>query len=88
MEEKFWGKCGEGFFPKQCEILGLSQNKKANAVDRILSTVLEAGDRPFYEAAYQNSLEGQMKANVRINITIYFNNINITCWFLLCFTSS
>lgn len=38
-------------------------NKKMNAIDRILSTTLELGDRPFYEAAYQNALEGQMKAN-------------------------
>ena len=38
-------------------------NKKMNAIDRILSTALELGDRPFYEAAYQNALEGQMKAN-------------------------
>lgn len=38
-------------------------NRKLNGIDRILSTVLELGDRPFYEAAYQNSLQGQMKAN-------------------------
>lgn len=38
-------------------------NNKLNAIDRILSTTLELGDRPFYEAAYQNALEGQMKAN-------------------------
>lgn len=38
-------------------------NNKLNGIDRILSSVMEAGDRPFYEAAYQNSLQGQMKAN-------------------------
>lgn len=38
-------------------------NRKLNGIDRILSSVMEAGDRPFYEAAYQNSLQGQMKAN-------------------------
>ena len=38
-------------------------NNKLNNIDRILSTTLELGDRPFYEAAYQNALEGQMKAN-------------------------
>ena len=38
-------------------------NKKLNGIDRVLSMVLEVGDRPFYEAAYQNSLETQMKAN-------------------------
>ena len=38
-------------------------NNKLNGLDRILSTVLELGDRPFYEAAYQNALEAQMKAN-------------------------
>lgn len=39
------------------------KNKKMNAIDRLLSSVMEAGDRPFYEASYQNALEGQMKAN-------------------------
>lgn len=38
-------------------------NNKLNGIDRILSSVMEAGDRPFYEAAYQNALQGQMKAN-------------------------
>lgn len=38
-------------------------NRKLNNIDRLLSSVMEAGDRPFYEAAYQNSLQGQMKAN-------------------------
>lgn len=38
-------------------------NNKLNTIDRILSTTLELGDRPFYEAAYQNALETQMKAN-------------------------
>jgi len=34
-----------------------------NATNDLLSAVMSGGDRPFYEAAYQNSLEGQMKAN-------------------------
>ena len=34
-----------------------------NATNELLSAVMSGGDRPFYEAAYQNSLEGQMKAN-------------------------
>ena len=38
-------------------------NRKLNNLDKLLSSVMEAGDRPFYEAAYQNSLQGQMKAN-------------------------
>lgn len=38
-------------------------NNKANGIDRVLSTSLELGDRPFYEAAYQNALEGQMRVN-------------------------
>lgn len=38
-------------------------NRKLNGIDRFLSAVMEAGDRPFYEAAYKNALEGQMKAN-------------------------
>lgn len=38
-------------------------NKKLNNIDNLLSTVLEAGDRPFYEAMFNSSLQGQMKAN-------------------------
>jgi hypothetical protein len=34
-----------------------------NALNDLLSAVMSGGDRPFYEAAYQNSLQGQMKAN-------------------------
>lgn len=38
-------------------------NRKLNGINDLLSAVMSGGDRPFYEAAYQNSLEGQMKAN-------------------------
>ena len=38
-------------------------NNKLNGVNNLLSAVMSGGDRPFYEAAYKNSLEGQMKAN-------------------------
>ena len=38
-------------------------NQKMNNIDRILSTALSLGDRPFYEASFLNSIEGQMKAN-------------------------
>lgn len=34
-----------------------------NAVDRLTSTALQLGDRPFYQAAFNSSLEGQMRAN-------------------------
>lgn len=37
--------------------------RKMNQIDRILSTTLELGDRPFYEASFLNSLNGQMRAN-------------------------
>lgn len=38
-------------------------NHKLNGINDLLSAVMSGGDRPFYEAAYKNSLEGQMKAN-------------------------
>lgn len=38
-------------------------NRKLNGINDLLSAVMSGGDRPFYEAAYQNSLEGQIKAN-------------------------
>ena len=38
-------------------------NNKLNGINNLLSAVMSGGDRPFYEAAYKNSLEGQMKAN-------------------------
>lgn len=38
-------------------------NRKLNGINDLLSAVMSGGDRPFYEAAYKNSLEGQMKAN-------------------------
>ena len=38
-------------------------NNKLNGINNLLSAVMSGGDRPFYEAAYRNSLEGQMKAN-------------------------
>lgn len=38
-------------------------NNKLNAVENILNTVMSGGDRPFYEATFNNSLQGQMKAN-------------------------
>lgn len=38
-------------------------NHKLNGINELLSAVMSGGDRPFYEAAYKNSLEGQMKAN-------------------------
>ena len=38
-------------------------NNKLNGINDLLSAVMSGGDRPFYEAAYRNSLEGQMKAN-------------------------
>ena len=38
-------------------------NKKLNAANRLLGAIMSGGDRPFAEAAYQNSLKGQMKAN-------------------------
>ena len=38
-------------------------NNKLNGINNLLSAVMSGGDRPFYEAAYKNSLESQMKAN-------------------------
>ena len=38
-------------------------NRKLNAANRLLGAIMSGGDRPFAEAAYQNSLKGQMKAN-------------------------
>jgi hypothetical protein len=47
-------------------------NNKMNALDKVLGTALELGDRPFYEAAFLNSIEGQMKAN---NVDIPTNDM-------------
>ena len=38
-------------------------NKGLNFTNDLLSAIMSGGDRPFYEAAYKNSLEGQMRAN-------------------------
>lgn len=38
-------------------------NRALNALDRFNSFLLDAGDRPFYEMWFLNSLNGQMQAN-------------------------
>lgn len=38
-------------------------NNKLNGIENLLGAVMSGGDRPFYEAAFNNSLQGQMKAN-------------------------
>jgi hypothetical protein len=38
-------------------------NNKLNGIENLLGAVMSGGDRPFYEAVFNNSLQGQMKAN-------------------------
>ncbi len=38
-------------------------NNKLNGIENLLGAIMSGGDRPFYEAAFNNSLQGQMKAN-------------------------
>lgn len=38
-------------------------NHKLNNADKLLGAIMSGGDRPFYQAAFNNSLQGQMKAN-------------------------
>lgn len=44
-------------------------SKMLNKTDKLLSFVLDAGDRPFYEATFINSINNQLKLNNTTEIT-------------------
>lgn len=44
-------------------------SKMLNKTDKLLSFVLDAGDRPFYEATFTNSINNQLKLNNTTEIT-------------------
>lgn len=56
---------GEGKSFKDTNVLGKSLNK----VDSILNFALDAGDRPFYEAAFTNSINNQLVLNNTTEVT-------------------